>query len=116
MRPETEKLIEEIKTDWPDPEFSGSEVIFLSRLQQIIDSETGPFLQEIEIWKERLQAEKDVNDISRLRDEFAMRAPVNIPNWFYPEAETYEQKYFKWRYHYADEMLKHSGRYSEGDQ
>jgi hypothetical protein len=64
------------------------------------------FETEIEIWKERLQAEKDMNDIIRLRDEFAMRAPVNIPNWFYSQAETYEQRFFKWRYHYADEMLK----------
>jgi len=48
-----------------------------------------------------------------MRDYFAARAPENPPHWFdfkFTEdrklAETQEMRYFRWRYAYADAMMK----------
>ena len=51
-----------------------------------------------------------------LRDYFAAKAPKGIPEWFEPIrydkipvslfSEAEEKRYFKWRFYYADAMLK----------
>ena len=40
-----------------------------------------------------------------LLDFFASQAPNEIPDWFKPNL-THIEKYFKWRWYYAIEMLK----------
>jgi len=48
-----------------------------------------------------------------LRDYLAARAPEDVPGWFPVKLnangqtnETMEMRYFRWRYAYADAMLK----------
>lgn len=44
-----------------------------------------------------------------LREYYAAHAPAPIPEWFQPVGTTMdEERYFAWRWHYADQMLKKS--------
>ena len=148
MRPETKKLIEENNwiATWPDSQFGDREIIWLSDLQKIIDCETKALHEELEKVRdlankyhdekeelENLQDEMKGNAYSlgradaeqelcieenSLRDEFAMRAPKEIPEWF-PKSKAVDartvrkisdrERYFKWRWYYADEMMKERG-------
>lgn len=107
MRPETKKLIEEKQLLGRDVT-NLQDCILVRDLQEIIDSETNPLHDAI-------------------RDEFAMRAPETIPRWFmelYDGTEFYNdfqiidhdfsmamtpKAYFKWRFYYADQMIKERG-------
>lgn len=112
MRPETKKLIEEKKATWPDSQLGDLEIIWLSDLQEIIECETKPLQEEIEKIEGILALRNEF--VKHLRDEFAMRAPKKIPAWFFglyaisdDENElTTEEVYFKWRFYYADQMMK----------
>lgn len=106
MKEETKKLIEEKKATWPDSQLGDNEIIWLSDLQKIIDSETKPLHDAIAF------------HLKTIRDEFAMRAPEEIPEWF-PKSKAVDartfikisdrERYFKWRFYYADQMMKERG-------
>lgn len=64
-------------------------------------------IQDLE--NERNNAINTLSKVKRdLRDEFAMRAP-EVPDWFkrqHSSLFTDEDVYFKWRFYYADQMMK----------